>query len=117
MGLLFAMMTTLLAAHGLGGGEMSAGIKPADQGFAFRQGRGLAREIREDRLRHILREMRVAIHLPQRRRIDQVHVPPHQFGKGILRICFGIPAKQFTIGCHSRSIAPGRAETGQGNDR
>jgi hypothetical protein len=44
--------------------------------------------------------VRVAVDLPQRGGIDQVDVPPHQFGKGILGFGHGIAAEQFTIGRH-----------------
>src|SRR5579872_1128433 len=49
----------------------------------------------------------------ERGRIDEVKMPPHQFGKGILGFLPGIPAEQFTIGCHCQHIAPGRGKSGQ----
>jgi hypothetical protein len=48
--------------------------------------------------------MRVAVELPQRRRIDEIDVPPHQFGEGVLGMGLGIAVEQFVVGCHAQSI-------------
>ena len=53
------------------------------------------REIGEDRLRHVLRQVRVAVHLPQRGGIDQIDVPPDECGEGVLGTGSGVTAKQF----------------------
>ena len=88
---------------------MRAGVKPAGQVFTLPQRTGLARKVGEHRLRHVLRQMRVAIDLPERGGIHQIHVPPDQFGKGILRIRFGEISQQFGVGCHGvQVIAPAK---------
>ena len=79
---------------------MRAGVKPAGQDARRASGRGLAREVGENRLGHVLRQVRVAVDLPQRRGIDQVDVPPHQFGKGLFGFGPGVAAEQFGIGRH-----------------
>jgi hypothetical protein len=79
---------------------MRAGVKPAGQRAAARKGRGLARKIGENRLGHVLRQVGVAVDLPQRRGIDQVDVPLHQFSKGFLGFGSGVAAEQFGIGRH-----------------
>jgi hypothetical protein len=44
--------------------------------------------------------MRVAADLPERGGINEIHVAFHQFGEGILGICFGKSPEQFGIGRH-----------------
>ena len=92
---------------------MRAGVKPASQCAAARERCGLAREVGENRLRHVLRQVRVAVDLPQRSGIDQADVPPHQFGKGFLGLGPGVAAEQFGIRCHVQLIAPDRMEIAQ----
>ena len=72
------------------GGKMRAGVKPAGQRFAARERTGLAREVGEDGLRHILRQMRVAVDLPQRGGIDEIDVPADQFGEGVFGMGSGV---------------------------
>ena len=47
--------------------------------------RGVAREVGEDGLRDFLGQLRRA-DLPQRGGIDQIQMPPDDFGEGVLRI-------------------------------
>ena len=79
---------------------MRAGVKPAGQRGAARERGGLARKVGENRLGHVLRQVGVAVDLPQRRGIDQVDVPTHQFGKVFLGFSPGVAAEQFAIGRH-----------------
>jgi hypothetical protein len=51
-------------------------------------------------LSHIVREVRVTVDLSERSRIDQIDMPPDEFGKGVLAICRGVAVEQFAIGCH-----------------
>jgi hypothetical protein len=44
--------------------------------------------------------MSIAIHQPQGGRIDQVHVPPDQFGESGFRMFNGVTAQQFSIFAH-----------------
>ena len=99
--------------RGLGGGKMRAGVKPAGQRRAPRQRRRFAREVGENRLGHILGEVCVAVDLPQRRGIDQIEVPAHQFGEGFFGMGPGIAAEQFGIGRHVQLIAPAQREIAQ----
>jgi hypothetical protein len=64
-------------------------------------------------LSHILREVRVAVDLTERGRIDQIDMPADEFGKGVLGICRGVALEQFAIGCHIRIIEPARNESAQ----
>ena len=73
----------------------------------------LAREVGENGLGHILRQVRVAVDLPQRRGINEVEMPPHQFSKGFLGFGSGVAAEQFGIGRHVHLIAPARMEIAQ----
>jgi hypothetical protein len=107
-------VAALFGAHGFGGSVVRAGVKPAGESLAANETCRLARKVRENQLRHVLCQVRVAIQLPQRRRINEVEMPPHQFGEGIFGIGFRVAAQQFTIRCHFQPIAPGRAKTAQG---
>jgi len=64
-------------------------------------------------LRHVLRQVRIAVDLPQRCGIDEVDVPLHQFGKGFFRTGVSIAAEQFAIGRHVQLIAPAQMEIAQ----
>ena len=55
---------------------------------AARERTGLAREVGENGLRHVLRQMRVAADLPERGGIDEIDVPPDEFGEGVLGMGF-----------------------------
>ena len=59
--------------------------------------RGLARERGEHGLRHVLREVRIAADLPQRDRVNQIEMPPHEFGEGRLGFFLGVAAEQFGV--------------------
>ena len=49
-------------------------------------------DLGEDLLRHVLGGVQVAVHQPQRGGMDEVHVPPGQFGEGGLRLFGGVAA-------------------------
>ena len=57
--------------------------------------------------------MRVAVDLPQRGGIDEIDVPLHQFGKGVLGMGSGVTAEQFGIRRHVQFIAPAGTEIAQ----
>ena len=67
-------------------------VEPAYQHRVPGQTLRLPRSFREDLLCHVLRRVNVTVHQPQRGRIDQVHMPPSQFGKSHFRLCRGILA-------------------------
>jgi hypothetical protein len=64
-------------------------------------------------LRDIFGEMFVAVDLPERGGIDEIHVAFHQFGEGGLGICPGEFAEQFWIRRHFQVIAPAKIKTAQ----
>ncbi len=51
------------------------------------------REIGEHVLGDVLREMRVAVELPQRRRVNEIHMPPHQPREIALSAIRGVTAE------------------------
>jgi hypothetical protein len=55
-------------------------MQPAGQHRTIRQLPGLPGESHKHRLRYILGQVHIANHAP-RGRIDEVKVPPHQFGE------------------------------------
>jgi hypothetical protein len=59
-----------------------------------------SRKVGKDGLRDVLREMRVTADLPERGRINEIHVAFHQFGEGVFGIGFGKSPEQFGVGCH-----------------
>jgi hypothetical protein len=73
----------------------------------------LAREIGEDALRDILREMRIAAALPQRDRVNEVDVAPDEFAEGRLRFFGGVSTEQLSIGRHVHPIAGAGFKTEQ----
>jgi hypothetical protein len=54
-------------------------------------------EFTEYQLRHVLREMAVAVELPKSRRIDKVQVSAHNFGEGILAFLVDVADKQISV--------------------
>ena len=79
---------------------MRAGVEPAGQIVAAGERIRLAREIGENGLRDILGRMVVAVDLPERGGIDQVHMALHEFGEGVLGIRPGKGGEQFGVGRH-----------------
>lgn len=74
----------------------------------------LARQRREDRLHDGVCPVRIAADMSQRRRVDQVEVPPHQLRKRGLRFFFGVESEQLgVIGHASYRPQPRRFQTEQ----
>ena len=67
------------------------------------EGARLAGEIGEHALRDVLGQVRVAVELPQRHRIDKVQVAGHQFTERRFVALFGEPAQQFGVFSHVHS--------------
>src|SRR5471030_507275 len=86
--LLFARVAAGVGAEQPGGGEPRGFIEPAGEQSFFAQPRRLARKDDEDGLRHVVRVAVVAGAAP-RDGIDEVDVPPHEFGEGRLGIVAG----------------------------
>ena len=80
--------------------QPGGGIKPAHQRGMPGQPFRLPGHFRENLLGDILGGMHVAVYQPQGGGIDQVHMPPGQFGEGGLRPVGGIAAYQFGIFSH-----------------
>jgi len=66
VGFLFPNVPAPLGADGFGCSEMCAGVEPARDDRPARELWSFAREIGENRLRHILRQVRIAVQLSQR---------------------------------------------------
>ena len=74
---------------------------------------GVAREVGENGLRDFLGQLRRA-DLPQRGGINQIHMPPDNFGEGVLRIFPRELPQQIQIACHAfESISPPNDEIRQ----
>ena len=74
MPFLLAGVAASFGSHSFGGGIMRASIEPPRERLPPKKPVRLADEVCENQLGHILGEMRIAIHLPQRRRIDEIKV-------------------------------------------
>ncbi|MSU66967.1 MAG: hypothetical protein EXS40_00100 [Opitutaceae bacterium] len=72
-------------------------MQPPRQRRPSREFLCLAREIREHRLRHVLRPERSATALPQPRVIAKPEIPPHKLRNSLLGVCFGIAAEPFGV--------------------
>jgi len=79
-GLLFAGAAAHLGANGLGGDVLRLAMQPSGQDGALGELMGAPGQGHKRTLCHILGQVRVANHA-QRGGIDEVKVPPHQFGK------------------------------------
>jgi len=64
-------------------GVAGDGEQPGRQHRFFPDRGGLANQDDEDRLRDVLGQVRIAVHLPQRGGIDQPDVAPSELAKGI----------------------------------
>src|SRR5581483_11425833 len=80
MGFLFAVLTASAQGQSFGGGISRGAVKPAGNDRPGTQRTGFARQNNENRLRNLLRQMRVT-NLAQRHGIDQVDMPRHQGGE------------------------------------
>ena len=87
-------------SHDIRGGEVRAGVKPAGQKLTARKDGGLAGKVRKNHLRHVLRHLRVAVDLPQCRRVNQANMASHQLRERILGLRLRVTAKQFAVQNH-----------------
>ncbi|MDB6058666.1 MAG: hypothetical protein JWO95_2510 [Verrucomicrobiales bacterium] len=106
MGFLFTRKLAALRADSFGGGKVCAGVKPTRESGAARERRSFTREICENGLRYVLREVGVAVGLPQGRGIDEVEMTAKEFRKGIFVVGIHEPAEKFAIIAHFIVIAP-----------
>ncbi len=63
----FTGLPATVRPNGLGCSETCTRVEPAGQHLTAANRSGLARQVGEDRLRHVLRQLFVSAHLPQRR--------------------------------------------------
>jgi hypothetical protein len=96
---------------------VSARVEAAGQGWATRNGCRLAGKVAENGLGNVLRQVNVNVDLQQDRGIDQIEVPPNQFGKRVFRPSLGIAAKQITIARHSKAEDGSRRRLASGINR
>ena len=78
-GLLFAVLTAPFAAHGLCRHMIGALVQPSSDHRLAGKFPASSSEADEDRLRHVLGQLRVATDQPKRGRIDKVDVARDQF--------------------------------------
>ena len=90
--LLFQHAVAFFAGDEFSGDKTRVPVQPAARHSDANQGRCLPRKIRENCLRHIRRQRPVAVHPPQRRRINLRHMASHQRRKGP----FGSPLRVVT---------------------
>ena len=113
MGLVFARVAASFGAANFRGEVLRGGVEPADEHGMVRDGGGVARQRGEDGLRDILRVVRVASDLPQRRRVDKAKVALHQCGKRRFGMAGGkLPHQRHVIAHHHLYMAAERG-TGQ----
>jgi hypothetical protein len=70
----FVDVTAAFGPDGFAGGEVRACVKPACQDLTPRENCGFTSEVRENRLRHVLCHMCVAIDLPQCCCVDEIQM-------------------------------------------
>ena len=97
VGLLFARAAALFGAPRLGGLEPGAGVQPTGQGSVASELGGFARQVGEDRLRHILGRRTIASNLAQRSGIDQIEVTLNELGESLFRPALNITLKKFVV--------------------
>ena len=111
-GFLLARLAPPLGAPGLGRRVVRAGVEPAGQAWVIREPCRLARQRGENALRHVLRALHIAVHLPQCCRVDEVDLPAHQLGEGIFGPVASVAAEEVGVirhGFHSITAAPGKS--------
>ncbi len=79
----FPVQTTPLVAHDGRGDMEGAPVQPAAEHDLLGKCSREPRQIGENHLRDVLGTVRIAIHQPQRRRINQINVARDQFAKGV----------------------------------
>jgi hypothetical protein len=84
-GLLFVVSAAGFQGAGVGGGVTRGRDQPRRQHRGVPHAVRLARQDDEDGLGDVLGEGGVTAALPPRRRVDQVHVPPHEPREGVVR--------------------------------
>src|SRR5207247_8454515 len=100
----FTELTTTIASHGFGGDEASVTMQPSAKHDAFGKGAGLAGEVHKYGLGDVLRQVRVAIHQPQRCGINQIDVAQNQFTEGGFRAVLHVIREQNSAVLHLQFI-------------
>lgn len=112
-GLLFAGAPPPLTAKDLAGGENGGAVQPAGEHDFFREGRGFARQVRENELGDVLGKLGIAIGLAERGRIDQCHVARNEFAEGCLGMFTDEAVQELSVISHFPHIQPQKAKSGQ----
>lgn len=112
-GLLFARAAAAFAPEILPRGKNRGAMQPAGQHDIFGKGRGFAREVGEDELRDVLREMRVAAGLPERGGINERDVARDKFAERGFGTVGGKSAQKLSVIGHFPYIQPQNAGIGQ----
>jgi hypothetical protein len=97
--LLFAPRTPGFSAQKVERGKARVPVEPAREHRPGPNRRGFARQVGEDHLRHVLRQLRIP-HLPQRRGIHQSHVPLHEQPEGVIGTFRDVTAEQLCVVHH-----------------
>jgi hypothetical protein len=103
--LLFAMPSPPLVARGVGCSVVGACVESPGQAGVATQGRRFFREIAENFLCDILREMRIPSELTQSGEVHRAHVTSDQFRKRRFGPIVHITSKQFIVS-HSGMVQP-----------
>jgi hypothetical protein len=96
-GLLFAHASPDVGTDSVGGNILRGAMEPPGEHGPVCEPGGVLRQGHEHGLGDVLREVRVANH-PQRSGVDQVDVPPREFGKGGLGPLSGVITQEVAIG-------------------
>ena len=96
-GLLFPSTAPHIGADGVGCQILSCTVQPAGQDETSGKPWSILRQGHKHTLRNVFGQVRVPNH-PQRGGIDEVNVPPHQFGKRRLRPALGVIAQELLVG-------------------
>ena len=113
----FARLSARFAAHGVDGGPPTHDVQPRDERGGGLERAGVAGEIDEDRLRHILGELRRTGDAACDR-VGEVEVALDERGEGGLGIFLGVAAQEIVVtGRHSDLLSPPGAESDTNPER
>jgi hypothetical protein len=95
-GFSFTLAAALFGANQFGRSKTCRTMQPATEGFGRPHRPGLLRQIDENRLRQVLRLMRVSDQ-PQRGGVNQPGVARHQLREGFLGVMVGVHLQQSPV--------------------
>jgi hypothetical protein len=105
-GPLFASAATHIGANGLRGDILRSAMQPTGQDRTIRELRCAFCQRDEGGLAHVLGKVRIADHAP-RGGVNEIHVPPDQFGERRFGMVFRVGLQQLGVGLvvHSLRVA------------